>query len=155
MASTTSRELKALAARRITPAALLALVLLTGCGPSAQEDRNSTVMGDDKSLGALNLRSVLLVTSEEGEPARILGTLVNDSKTPVEVTISDSDEKIALTVPAQGDYPMDTNTTLLDTAEDAPGARTTLTALTAEGSVELLVPVVDGTLDPYQPYLPD
>ncbi|MBJ2120541.1 hypothetical protein I6N91_06060 [Arthrobacter sp. MSA 4-2] len=60
----------------------------------------------------------------------------------------------AFVVPRQGSVPLDTNPTILQSAGGAPGARTTLTAETSEGTVDLLVPVVDGTLDPYRPYLP-
>ncbi|BBE24602.1 hypothetical protein MN0502_34850 (plasmid) [Arthrobacter sp. MN05-02] len=104
---------------------------------------------------ALDLRSVLLVTDEEDSPARLLGTFENNGDQPVEVRISDEDEDVTVMVPAQGSVGLDTVETLLRTAGDAPGARTTLTATTDAGDVDLLVPVVDGTLDPYKPYLPD
>jgi hypothetical protein len=81
-------------------------------------------------------------------PSRTTGT------NPVQVTIADDDEDIAITVPAQGSATLDALETLLQTAGDAPGARTSLTATTDAGEVDLLVAVVDGTLDPYQPYLP-
>jgi hypothetical protein len=130
------------------------LLLLTGCA-TGEDNWNSTAVGDDKSVGEVDLRSVLLVTHAEGEAARILGTLENHGDRAVEVRIGDDDETTVLTVPAQGSVPLDTVETLLRTAGDAPGARTPLTAATDAGDVDLLVPVVDGTLDPYQPYLPD
>ncbi|WP_105030445.1 hypothetical protein [Arthrobacter ruber] len=133
---------------------LLGLGMITGCATS-EEDWNSTAVGDDKSVGDVDLRSVLLVTHEENEPARLLGTLENNGDEAVDVSISDADETTTLTIPAEGSIPLDTVATLLRTAGDAPGARTTLTATTEAGQVELLVPVVDGTLDPYKPYLPD
>ena len=132
----------------------LAVLAMTGCATGGEDNWNSTAVGDDKSIGRVDLRSVLLVTSAQGEPARLLGTLENNADEPVDLTIKDADEEIILTIPAQGSIPLDTTKTLLSTAGDAPGARTTLTATTSEGDVELVVPVVDGTLDPYQPYLP-
>ncbi len=131
------------------------LVALSSCATGGEDNWNSTAVGDDKSIGALDLRSVLLVTDAEGAPARILGTFENTTSQPIELTISDDDEEIRLTVAEQGSIALDTTETLLRTSGDAPGARTTLVATTAEGSVDLLVPVVDGTLDPYRPYLPD
>jgi hypothetical protein len=128
---------------------------LSGCASGGEDNWNSTAVGDDKSVGEVDLRSVLLVAREEDEPARLLGTFENNGGEAVEVIISDDDEEVTVTVPAQGSTPLDTVETLLDTAGDAPGARTTLTASTSAGNVELLVPVVDGTLDPYKPYLPD
>lgn len=134
---------------------LAGAAILTGCATGGEDNWNSTAVGDDKSIGTIDLRSVLLVTTDEGEPARLLGTFVNNSDQSVDVTIRDTDEETELTIPAQGSLPLDTIETLLQTAGDAPGARTTLTATTDTGDVKLLVPVVDGTLDPYKPYLPD
>ncbi len=131
------------------------LLVLTGCATDGEDNWNSTAVGDDKSVGEVDLRSVLLVTEDEGERARILGTFENNGDEAVEVTISDDDETTVLTVPAEGSVPLDTVETVLRTAGDAPGARTSLTASTDAGDVDLLVPVVDGTLDPYQPYLPE
>ncbi|MDQ0735013.1 hypothetical protein [Arthrobacter agilis] len=141
-------------ARRVGAALVGTALLLTGCASGGEDHWNSTAVGDDKSIGAVELRSVLLVTDAEGEPARLLGTIENTGGQPVDVTISDADEETVLTVEAEGSVPLDTVETLLRTAGDAPGARTTLTAETTEGDVDLLVPVVDGTLDPYRPYLP-
>ncbi|BBE24492.1 hypothetical protein MN0502_33750 (plasmid) [Arthrobacter sp. MN05-02] len=143
--------------RALSMCSLLAtgLALVAGCATGGQDNWNSTAVGDDKSVGALDLRSVLLVTDEEGSPARLLGTVENNGDQPVEVRISDEDEDVTVMVPAQGSVGLDTVETLLRTAGDAPGARTTLTATTDAGDVELLVPVVDGTLDPYKPYLPE
>jgi hypothetical protein len=131
------------------------LILMTGCATGGEDNWNSTAVGDDKSVGELDLRSVLLVTDEEGTPARLLGTFENNGDQPIDVEISDDDEDVTVTVPAQDSVELDTVETLLQTAGDAPGARTSLTATTDAGDVELLVPVVNGTLDPYKPYLPE
>ncbi|MHA7220326.1 hypothetical protein ACX80L_15740 [Arthrobacter sp. MDT1-48-3] len=131
------------------------MVLITGCVAGGEDNWNSTAVGDDKSVGELDLRSVLLVTDNEDAPARLLGTFENNGDQDVDVVISDGDEDVTVTVTAQGSVGLDTVQTLLQTAGDAPGARTSLTATTDAGDVELLVPVVDGTLDPYKPYLPE
>ncbi|MCU1632351.1 MAG: hypothetical protein JWM61_1003 [Micrococcaceae bacterium] len=141
--------------RSTAGAFLLTAFLLSGCATGGGDNWNSTAVGDDESVGRVDLRSVLLVTSGEEQPARVLGTLENDGDQPIDITISDSDEDTTLTIPAQGRVGLDTVETVLRTAGDAPGARTTLTASTSEGDVSLLVPVVDGTLDPYRPYLPE
>jgi hypothetical protein len=131
------------------------VLVMTGCATGGEDNWNSTTVGDDKSVGELDLRSVLLVTDEEGSPGRLLGTFENNGDQAIDVEISDDDEDLIVTVPAQGSVGLDTLETLLETAGEAPGARTTLTATTIAGDVELLVPVVDGTLDPYEPYLPE
>lgn len=130
------------------------VAVMTGCATGGEDNWNSTAVGDDKSVGELDLRSVLLVTDEEGSPGRLLGTFENNGDQAIDLEISDDDEDVTVTVPAQASVGLDTLETLLETTGDAPGARTRLTATTAAGTVELLVPVVDGTLDPYEPYLP-
>lgn len=147
-------NLRTRAARGAHVVVALSILIVTGCATGGEDSWNSTAVGDDESIGSVDLRSVLLVTSDQGEPARMLGTLENNSDESVDLMIRDADEDITVSIPAQGSIPLDTTEILLRTAGDAPGARTTLTATTSEGDVELVVPVVDGTLNPYQPYLP-
>ena len=119
---------------------------LTGCYSAAEEDWDAIAVGEDGVVGSIELRSFLLVATEEGQPGRLLGTLNNESAEPVEVTISDDDDDVSITVPAEGQFPFDTNEVIFDTVGDAPGALTPITATTGEGTEELSIPVVDGTL---------
>lgn len=142
--------------RKAVPALMMcAMLSLAGCGGTEEEDLDAIANGEDGQVGVVQLRSMLLVAAGEGQPGRLLGTLVNESSAPVEVTISDPDDQVTVTVPADGQYPLDTNEQILDTVQDRPGALTALSLTTPADSTELKVPVMDGTLDPYKPYLPD
>lgn len=134
----------------------LFLVLVgTGCSGPAEEDRDAIAVGEDGSVGSVKLLSVLLVSAEEGGPARLLGTLENETNQPLEVAFSDDDDNVVVTVAADGQYPFDTNEAIFETAGDAPGANTTITVEADGETTELVVPVVDGTLEQYRPYLPE
>ena len=133
---------------------LLAALAVTGCS-APEETRDAIANGEDGQVGVVKVRSMLLVSADEGEPGRLLGTLVNESSAPVEVMITDPDNQIVVTVPADGQYPLDTNEEILATVEEPPGALTEITLATPSESTTLDVPVLDGTLDPYEPYLPD
>ncbi|MHA7144952.1 hypothetical protein ACX80U_09575 [Arthrobacter sp. TmT3-37] len=116
---------------------------------------DAIAVGEDGSVGQVKLLSVLLVSEDEGEPARLLGTLDNETDEPLEVTLSDEDDSVTVTVAANDQYPFDTNEAVFDTAGDAPGANTTITVEADGETTELTIPVLDGTLERYQPYLPE
>ncbi|WDF33151.1 hypothetical protein PTW37_15080 [Arthrobacter agilis] len=128
---------------------------LTGCYSAAEEDWDAIAVGEDGVVGSVELRSFLLVAEDEGRPGRLLGTLNNESAEPVDITITDDDDEVRITVPADSQYPLDTNEVIFETVDDAPGARTSITATTPDGTEALSIPVVDGTLERYEPYLPN
>ncbi len=133
----------------------MASLSLTGCYEAAEEDWDAIAVGEDGVVGSVELRSFLLVASEEGQPGRLLGTLNNESDQPIDVIISDADDETTITVPAESQFPLDTNEVIFETVDDAPGALTAITATTAEETTDLRIPVRDGTLERYEPYLPD
>ncbi len=141
---------------RWTVASVLLLVLVgAGCSSPAEEDRDAIAVGEDGKVGSVELLSVLLVSAGEGEPARLLGTLMNETDQPLEITLSDKDDNVIVTVAGNGQYPFDTNEAIFETAGDAPGANTTITVEADGETTDLVVPVVDGTLERYRPYLPE
>ncbi|MHA7240430.1 hypothetical protein [Arthrobacter sp. TMS1-12-1] len=140
--------------RRSAALTLIATLAMTGCsGP--EESMDAIANGEDGQVGVVKLRSMLIVSADEGEPGRLLGTLDNESSAAVEVVISDSDDQVAVTVPPDGQYPLDTNEQLLGTVGEPPGSLTQITLATPSESTTLDVPVLDGTLDQFEPYLPD
>ncbi|WP_434994721.1 hypothetical protein [Arthrobacter sp. Ld5] len=139
--------------RRSIVLTLLTALAVTGCS-APEETRDAITTGEDGQVGVVELRSMLLVSADEGEPGRLLGTLVNESSAPVEVTISDPDDQIVVTVPADGRYPLDTNEQILAGVEEPPGALTELSLAAPTETTTLDVPVLDGTLEPYEPYEP-
>lgn len=135
--------------------ALVTCALVTACSSPESVDQDVSAVGENGSVGNIDLLSIVLVASAEGEPGRLLGTLENESTQSVEVIISDEDDSAVITVPAGDEYRFSDNEILFDTVADAPGATTTITAATAAGSTELLVPIHDGTLERFRPYLPN
>lgn len=139
----------------VAASALILVMGLTGCSSPAEEDMDAIAVGEDGSVGSVKLLSVLVVSENEGEPARLLGTLDNEGDETLEVTLSDEDDSVTVTVAANDQYPFDTNEAVFDTAGDAPGANTTITVEADGETTELTIPVLDGTLERYQPYLPE
>lgn len=145
------------AARPRTLVALLISVLvlsLAGCYETGPEGSAATAVGVDADVGPMQVRSLLIVSSDEGKPGRLLGMLFNTSDKPTEVTIADEDDRVTITVDGGGEYGFDTNPAVLSTVSEIPGSRVPITVTVASESEELLAPVLDGTLDPYRPYLP-
>jgi hypothetical protein len=133
---------------------MIAMTALSSCSAPVEDDRDAIAVGEDGSVGSVKLRSFLLVASGESEPGRLLGTLDNESDQQLDVTISDSDDEVVVTVPANGEYPLDTNEVIFSTVGDAPGANTIITATVGGDTSDLTIPVLDGTLERYRPYLP-
>lgn len=138
-----------------TLTALTALTALTSCSSPAEENWNAIATGVDGEVGGVEVRSLLLVASEEGQPARFLGTLVNPGNESVDVVLADGDDSVTVSVPAEGQTPFDTTETVLPSADGRPGSRVPITIEVMGEDEELSVPVLDGTLEQYEPYLPD
>ena len=153
-------------ARLIASAAVAAVLaaVLAGCNfvtPQATlqhydpSDGVSTVVGDVHILNAL-------VLSEDGENGNLLFSAVNDSGDTVELTAqyaSDGDKTdLSFEVPASTNAAFgfgDGGQVYLESIDAKPGS---LVAIYfhygSEEGRELLVPVLDGSLEQYQPYLP-
>ncbi len=138
-----------------TASSLLLLSALTSCSSSDDDRTGAIAVGENGSVGSVNLLSVLLVTEAEGEPARLLGTLENETDQSVEVTITDDDDEVVIALEPDEQFSLLHNETILDTADGAPGSNTTITAATSDDTTDLLVPVLDGTLDQYRQYVPE
>lgn len=74
---------------------------------------------------------------------------------PVEITIADEDESFTLVIPAEEEFPLDRKEVIFETVGDRPGALTPIPATAEEETLELSIPVRDGTLECYVPYLPE
>ncbi|MFD4421848.1 hypothetical protein ACFWN7_10125 [Agromyces sp. NPDC058484] len=132
---------------------------LGGCSfvtapPVPFDDREAVAVGTNMDVGEIKIRSLLLVTTGEGQPGRFLGSIFNPTDAAVEVTIADDDDSVTVTVPARDVLGFDEEETVIDSVAEIPGSYTPVT-VTAEGvEVEDRIPVVDGSLDWYQPYVP-
>lgn len=134
-------------------AAMIALGF-SGCAGPAEEDWYAIANGTDADVGGVEVRSVLIVSSGENRPGRLLGTLFNTTERPVDVTLSDEDDSVTVRLEPQADYGFDTNPLVFSSIAGIPGSRVSVTVTVGSSNEELSTPVFDGTLQAYRPYLP-
>lgn len=70
------------------------------------------------------------------------------------MVLADSDEQVQVRIPASGNKEFDQTPLILNSAAEAPGARTDLTVSVKGQETRINVPIQDGTFDQYQPYVP-
>ncbi len=139
--------------RVILMAALVAT--LGGCYNSSPNATTFAVAnGVNATVGGVEVRSLLIVSEAKGKPGRLLGTLFNQTQAPVEITLSNGDDRVKVTVPKGAEHRFDENPALFHAISDIPGSRVPVTVRSGADSTTLQVPVLDGTLEPYRPYLP-
>lgn len=128
---------------------------LSGCYNAGVENYKSVAPGANLDLQGLELRSISVVTAAKDSPGRLLGMVFNRTGEDIALVIKDKNNTMDLTVPAHGQIGFDTSEHILQSTENAPGARTDLT-VEAKGKSEVFdVPVLDGTLSQYAPYVPE
>lgn len=139
-------------ARTLTAA--VSVLFLAACSGAPEEDTYAIANGVNAEVGGIEIRSLLIVSAAESKPGRLLGTLFNRSQELVEVSIADADDELTVSVEGETSHEFDTNPAILDSIEDIPGSRVTVTISAGPDQEELQVPVLDGTLEAYRPYLP-
>ena len=127
---------------------------LPGCSEAPEEDWYAIANGADTEVGKVEVRSLILVASAENGPGRLLGTLYNTSDEPLNITISDEDDKVTIRVEGQSNLGLDTNPHFFSSVSEIPGSRVPVTITVGTDSTELDTPVLDGTLQAYRPYVP-
>lgn len=132
-------------------------VALTACsgGGIPPEEKEAINLGTNAEIGSVVVSNLLIVTRGESESARLIGVLLNESDAAAEVTLSDADDQVVVDLQPGQQYAFHEHPALFTTADDAPGAVTSITVTVGErGSESLTVPVRDGTLEWLKPYLP-
>ncbi len=153
-------------AQRISLIALIGVgaLAVSGCSyinPQSTAHIYSPSDGVRTDLGNLELRNILVVSSGENRPGRVIGAVFNTSDSEITLTITGSaDSRTRIAVKAHGDYYLNesTDASILSSVSAMPGANETL-SLSQDGSAgpkaaELTVPVLDGTLTEYKRYIP-
>ncbi|MHA7293000.1 hypothetical protein [Arthrobacter sp. HLT1-21] len=141
-------------------AALVAVLGATGCSVTSEQATTIQYAASDgivDEVGPLELRNIMIITSDEGEPGTILGTVFNPTDSAVQLTIEGDNETVDITVPAEGKWVFEDETTddgVLDGISEIPGALVDLTFVVNSETAELRVPVLDGTLEEYREYVP-
>jgi hypothetical protein len=145
-------------------AAALALLGATGCGTINEQATTKQYAASDgivRNVGDVKLRNILIVADNEASPGRIIGTAVNTSASPVQLSFEADGGTAQVTVPANGEYRFDDaaegeteGEAVLAQAGGIPGSLVPVTVSAESESEEIQVPVVDGTLPEYAQYVP-
>ncbi|MER1996775.1 MAG: hypothetical protein ABTA24_09810 [Arthrobacter sp.] len=148
--------------RNAAAAGVIALSLLGATGCSAVNDQATTMEyspsdGIVQDLGDLQLRNVLVVSEGDGEPGRLMGTVVNDGSDPINFELSIGGSNLTWNLPAGGKVVFDDapqSEVLIQTVSVVPGTGIRAEAKDGSETAELNVPVVDGQVPYYEDYLP-
>nr|WP_142045513.1 hypothetical protein [Arthrobacter sp. SLBN-100] len=146
----------------LTAAALGIGLLASGCGytnPQQTSEQYQSSDGINTDLGPLKLRNMLIVSSGEKEPGRLIGAVYNSSSKDVTLKLNGAEG-------SQTEVPVKANSyTLLNESSDeailsttggAPGSLVDV-KINENGtnvSNTVKVPVLNATLEEYKEYLP-
>lgn len=147
--------------RRFVAAGVVAAAVLgvTGCS-FVNEDSTLQVYspsdGIRANVGDAELRNLLLVSKDPSSAGRYLGSVFNDSPEPLEVVITIQGTATRLTVPAGGRLELGEpeNEHVIPDTGSFPGGMAEATIQAGEVSQDEPIPVLDGTLEAYRPYVP-
>ena len=146
----------------LTAAALGASLLTAGCGyitPQQTSHQYSASDGIRADLGPLQLRNILIVSTGENDPGRLIGAVYNSSSKDVKLTVNGAKG-------SQTEVPVKANSyTLLNEKSDAAILSTTggkpgslvdvkISETSTNVSNTVKVPVLDATLQEYKSYVP-
>ena len=146
----------------LTAAALGASLLTAGCGyitPQQTSHQYSASDGIRADLGPLQLRNILIVSTGENDPGRLIGAVYNSSSKDVKLTVNGAKG-------SQTEVPVKANSyTLLNEKSDAAILSTTggkpgslvdvkISENGTNVSNTVKVPVLDATLQEYKSYVP-
>ncbi len=156
-----SRRPRSRTAVALTGLGVLALAGCSATNPITTSEAYNVVDGVQADLGGdVAARNLLLFTSEEGAAGTMSGALANQSREDLEVELApEGADPVTIEVPAGRTVLLgheDGEDVELDAVEAAPGAHLTVTVTTqAGGSIDVPVPVFDGTLPEYAEMVPE
>lgn len=138
------------------------LVGLTGCGyinPQQTTYQYAASDGIHAEVGPAKLRNILIVASDENQPGRVIGAIYNSSPNDITVSLNGTGGAQAEVAVEKNSYTLlneSTDPVILSTAGGQPGSLVDITITEDETNMNQMikVPVLDGTLPEYAPYLP-
>lgn len=164
MKTTASLNIKRMGA---TAAILGALLATTGCTftnqpattivYSASDGQMANLLGENDQQD-FQLRNILVVASDESSQGRVLGTILNQTDQDATVTLTFPQETLNIKVAAGQEVRLEEEELLLKKAGANPGLllkEVKVSASTSNATASMDVPVLDGTLEEYAPYLPE
>lgn len=137
--------------------AVLLTVGLAGCASSEipPEEKEAINLGSNVDVGPVEVNNLLLVTRAEGEPARLIGVLLNEGDTSLTVTLSDENDEVSVDLESGQQYAFHEHPTFFDTADGIPGALSDVTITVESETKSAKIPIRDGSLPWLEPYVPD
>lgn len=122
---------------------------ITTLGPYAASDGVRVEVGDGVSV-----ENLMVLTEGGGAEAYVLGSIVNRTREEVEVTLDIAGAQAPFTLGPGETVNLTEERLTAQSVAEAPGATTPGTVSSSgSGTVEVSVPVLDGTIPPYDTYL--
>jgi hypothetical protein len=142
----------------VAGAGVLALLATAGCSAVNEQATTRHYSASDgivTSVGPVNVRNMLIVAEDANGTGRFLGTVVNTSDSPVQLSLTAASASTSVTIPADGQVKFEDEkySTTLEPAGGDPGAVVPVTLKVNSASTEAEVPVVDGSLAEYSQYI--
>jgi hypothetical protein len=145
-----------------TAALGIGLLSVTGCGyinPQQTSEQYAASDGTQTNLGPLKLRNILILSSGEDKPGRVIGAVYNSSSKDVVLTISGAAGAQAQVPVKQNSYALLNESApevVLSTTGAQPGSvvEVTIRENDTNQNAKFKVPVLDGTIADYNDYLP-
>lgn len=139
----------------------VALLSATGCGyiynqPTTIQYNASD--GVNADVADIDLRNIIVIAEDEKSAGRVLGTAVNtgDSDATVEFKFESGSQSVKVPAGKTVRFEDDAHKLIVDPAGANPGMVLENTKVTVGGDESTMnIPVLDGTLDEYAPYLPN
>ncbi|MFH5879970.1 hypothetical protein [Arthrobacter sp. NA-172] len=138
----------------------IGLLSVAGCGYINPQQTNQQYAPSDgvrEDLGSLQLRNMLIVSTDANKPGRVVGAVFNTSSTDATLTISGAGGSQA-TIPVKAKsetYLTDTTeAVILSTTGGQPGSMAPVTIKAGSDSRMVQFPVLDGSLKEYAKYIP-
>jgi hypothetical protein len=146
----------------LTGAALGVGLLTAGCGYITPQQTNQQYSASDgirADLGPLQLRNILIISSGENEPGRVIGAVYNSSSQDVTLKLNGAQGSQTEVPVKANSSTMLNNTTdaaILSTTGGVPGSLVDI-KISEDGTnvnSTVRVPVLNATLPEYKEYLP-
>lgn len=148
--------------KRAGATAAIAVAVLSataGCGYIHEQPTTIHYAASDgvhANVADAEFRNLMVIAKDKNSAGRLLGTIINSSDKEMNVTIDTGDATASVKVPADGKVQLEKQETLLKPVGKVPGETLEDTKLSVgPQSTTSNVPVLDGTLDEYQQYMPN
>jgi len=139
----------------------LSLLLVTGCAAFSEQTTDLQYTPSDGAqgdVGALAVRNLFFVAADAEGAGSLVGVFLNAGDEDLDVTItSDNGVDAAFDVPAGSSIsigPDGDETVEVDPVDVVPGRTVPVTVNGGEASLELVTPVLDGSLPEYADLVP-